>query len=57
MHWCLNGAFQDPLRWKWITVNPLDQAEPPTYSMPKPWDCYAPTDSTATLKQNWSAPR
>lgn len=36
VHWCLNGAFQDALRWKWITVNPLDQAEPPKAPTPNP---------------------
>lgn len=29
IHWCLSGAFKDALRWRWITVNPLDQAQPP----------------------------
>ncbi|NIJ10448.1 integrase [Saccharomonospora amisosensis] len=27
VHWCLSGAFKDAIRWKWITINPLDQAE------------------------------
>jgi integrase/DNA-binding transcriptional regulator YhcF (GntR family) len=29
IHWCLSGALTRAIRWKWITVNPLDQAEPP----------------------------
>lgn len=29
VHWCLSGAFKDAIRWKWITINPLDQAEAP----------------------------
>ncbi|WP_255375775.1 site-specific integrase [Saccharomonospora sp. CUA-673] len=29
IHWCLSGAFKDALRWRWTTVNPLDQAQPP----------------------------
>lgn len=36
VHWCLSGAFKDALRWKWITVNPLDQAEPPRAPTPDP---------------------
>ncbi len=29
IHWCLSGALKRAIRWKWITVNPLGQAEPP----------------------------
>lgn len=38
IHWCLSGAFKDAIRWKWITINPLDQAESPKgpTSNPKP---------------------
>jgi integrase len=38
IHWCLSGAFKNAIRWKWITVNPLDQAEAPKgpTSNPKP---------------------
>lgn len=28
-HYCLRGALARAIRWRWITVNPLDQAEPP----------------------------
>jgi integrase/DNA-binding transcriptional regulator YhcF (GntR family) len=38
IHWCLSGALSRALRWKWITVNPLDQTEVPrgTASNPEP---------------------
>lgn len=36
IHWCLSGALRDALRWKWITVNPLDQAEAPKGAAPDP---------------------
>lgn len=29
VHWCLSGALKRAVRWHWITVNPLDQAEAP----------------------------
>lgn len=29
IHSCLSGALARALRWKWIKVNPIDQAEPP----------------------------
>jgi integrase/DNA-binding transcriptional regulator YhcF (GntR family) len=29
VHSCLSGALKRAIRWHWITVNPLDQAEPP----------------------------
>ena len=29
VHFCLSGALQRAVRWRWISVNPLDQAEPP----------------------------
>ncbi|MGH3568912.1 MAG: tyrosine-type recombinase/integrase [Pseudonocardia sp.] len=29
VHFCLSGALTRAIRWRWISVNPLDQAEPP----------------------------
>ncbi|QJY45110.1 tyrosine-type recombinase/integrase [Pseudonocardia broussonetiae] len=29
VHFCLSGALGRAVRWRWIIVNPLDQAEPP----------------------------
>lgn len=29
IHFCLSGALKRAVRWKWIGINPLDQAEPP----------------------------
>jgi len=28
IHGCLSGALKRAIRWRWISVNPLDQAEP-----------------------------
>lgn len=29
VHFCLSGALKRAVRWHWLSVNPLDQAEPP----------------------------
>lgn len=36
VHFCLSGALARAIRWRWITVNPLDQAEPPRGSTSDP---------------------
>lgn len=36
VHYCLSGALSRAVRWRWITVNPLDQAEPPRGSQGEP---------------------
>ena len=36
VHYCLSGALSRAVRWRWITVNPLDQAEPPRGSRNEP---------------------
>ncbi|MFD1233271.1 tyrosine-type recombinase/integrase [Pseudonocardia benzenivorans] len=36
VHFCLSGALTRAVRWRWITVNPLDQAEPPRGSKSEP---------------------
>lgn len=36
VHFCLSGALARAIRWRWITVNPLDQAEPPRGSASDP---------------------
>jgi integrase len=36
MHFILSGAYKRAVRWKWVTVNPLTQAEPPAAPVPNP---------------------
>jgi len=36
IHFCLSGALARAVRWRWIAVNPLDQAEPPRGSVAEP---------------------
>ncbi|MGE3413398.1 MAG: tyrosine-type recombinase/integrase [Dehalococcoidia bacterium] len=35
-YFCLSGALARAVRWRWITVNPMDQAEPPRGARPEP---------------------
>jgi integrase len=36
IHWILSGAMSRAVRWRWITTNPLDGAEPPSARAPNP---------------------
>jgi integrase len=36
IHWILSGAFDRAVRWRWLGVNPLDQAAPPSQPKPNP---------------------
>jgi integrase/DNA-binding transcriptional regulator YhcF (GntR family) len=44
VHWLISGAFDRGLKWKWISVNPADQADKP--ALPKP-DPRSPTATEA----------
>jgi integrase len=35
-YFCLSGALARAVRWRWITVNPMDQAEPPRGARSEP---------------------
>jgi integrase len=49
IHWCLSGALKRAVRWHWIAVNPLDQAEPPRSATPDP---HPPTPEQAAAIVN-----
>lgn len=49
VHWCLSGALKRAVRWKWIAVNPLDQAEPPKAATADP---HPPTPEQAAAIVN-----
>lgn len=36
IHWTLSGALNRAVRWRWIAVNPTDQAEKPGMPQPNP---------------------
>lgn len=49
IHFILSGALQRAIRWNWITINPLVQAEPPRSVAPNP---QAPTSEEAAAIVN-----
>ncbi|GIG58784.1 site-specific integrase [Longispora fulva] len=36
VHWVLSGAYKRAIRWRWLTVNPIEMTEPPPSPPPKP---------------------
>jgi integrase len=36
VHWVLNSAFNQAVRWRWIAQNPMDAVEPPGPKAPDP---------------------
>ncbi|RZU52683.1 hypothetical protein EV385_4563 [Krasilnikovia cinnamomea] len=36
IHWILNGALDRAVRWKWIAINPAEQADKPALPHPDP---------------------
>jgi integrase len=36
VHFLLNGAFKRAVRWRWVAINPITQAEPPAARRPDP---------------------
>jgi integrase len=55
MHFILSGAYKRAVRWKWVTVNPLTQAEPPAAPVPNP---HPPSASEAAriVNEAWRDP-
>lgn len=49
IHSCLSGALKQAVRWRWLTVNPLSQAEPPAAVTPDP---HPPTPEQAAAIVN-----
>jgi integrase len=36
MHYLLSGAYKRAIRWRWVAVSPISQAEPPAAPKPNP---------------------
>ena len=55
VHAILSGTFQRAVRWGWITVNPIEQTEPPSTPRPNP---DPPTSDQAALivTEAWKDP-
>jgi integrase len=49
IHWILSGALDRAVRWKWIGVNPVAHADPPSLPHPNP---HPPTPEQAAMIVN-----
>jgi integrase len=55
MHFILSGAYKRAVRWKWVTVNPLCQAEPPAAPVPNPHPPSA-AEAARIVNEAWRDP-
>ena len=55
VHSCLSGALTRAMRWRWISVNPLDQSEPPKAGKHDP-DPPTPEQAAAILNEAFKDP-
>ncbi|WP_233578793.1 N-terminal phage integrase SAM-like domain-containing protein [Micromonospora sp. BL4] len=56
IHWILSGVLNRAVRWRWIAVNPADQAEKPGGPQPAP---HPPSAAKAArlVEEAWGGPR
>lgn len=52
VHGCLSGALKRAIRWRWISVNPLEQAEPPKSARHDP-DPPTPEQAAAIVNESF----
>ena len=55
IHWILSGAFNRAVRWKWMGINPADQADPPSPPHPDPQPPNA-EDAARIVTAAWADP-
>lgn len=55
MHFILSGAFKRAVRWRWVSANPLGQAEPPAAPKPNPAPP-TPAEAARILNEAWRDP-
>ena len=55
VHGCLSGALTRAMRWRWITVNPLDQTDPPKAGKHDP-DPPTPEQAAAIVNEAFTDP-
>src|SRR5664279_1320827 len=56
IHHILSGAFKRAVRWRWVGINPMSQAEPPRAPRPNPRPPSA-TDAAKILNEAWRRDR
>lgn len=55
IHTVLNGSFARAVRWRWIGVNPVKQAEAPSHPAPDP-NPPTPTQAARIVEEAWLDP-
>ena len=55
MHFILSGAFKRAVRWRWVSVSPFGQAEPPPARRPTPQPP-TPEEAARILNEAWRDP-
>ncbi|MGH4011957.1 MAG: tyrosine-type recombinase/integrase [Pseudonocardiaceae bacterium] len=55
MHFILSGAYKRAVRWKWVSVSPVGQAEPPAAPTPNPRPPTA-ADAARIASEAWRDP-
>jgi integrase len=55
MHFILSGAYRKAVRWRWVAVSPIPQAEPPAAPKPNPQPP-TPAEAARILNEAWRDP-
>jgi integrase len=55
MHFILSGAYKRAMRWRWVSVSPIGQTEPPPARKPKPGPP-TPAEAARILNEAWRDP-
>jgi len=55
IHFILSGAMKKAVRWKWLMINPMTQAEPPAAPKPDPQPP-SPEQAALILNEAWNQP-
>ncbi len=55
MHFILSGAYRKAVRWRWVAVSPMGQAEPPAAPKPNPQPP-TPRDAARIVNEAWRDP-
>lgn len=52
IHFLLSGAYNRAVKWRWVSRNPIGQAEPPAAPSPDP-DPPSPAEAVKLLREAW----
>jgi integrase len=55
IHFLLSGAYNRAVKWRWVSRNPISQAEPPASPSPDP-EPPSPAEAAHLLREAWKDP-